>query len=402
MTSKVPLRRFSAVAVTAALAATLIPAANAAPTKRHQTAPTATITDGPANGSTSSSPSASFSFKSNLTGSSFKCSIDSSAYSGCTSPAAYSSLSDGSHTFRVAAVKNGMTGTPATDSWTVASSSTSPTPTPTPTPTPSPSAYFSADPNVTGTLAPWQYFDAGGTFSVSNYPNGVTSPGVVGVRNDPLGQEGKVYQQTVTPNSNWFGGASRGDWTYLYNDQSAAYYGHNGQENWVHFKVMFPGNGAYNVTQGEWNTTHEAHMNSDFTRWSNTCEDAEITLDVVQYSGDASPYLGFRVLGGNDTCPMNDGSSVWTYDPQPLKFDHWYDITYHVIWSPDASKGYIQWWRDGQLMLDKHMPTLWQRPDGSTDVAEFELNNYRLHNTSNSTLYYSKTKIGPTQASVGF
>ena len=49
-----------------------------------------------------------------------------------------------------------------------------------------------------------------------------------------------------------------------------------------------------------------------------------------------------------------------------------------------------------------HRPTLWQRPDGTTDHVELELNNYRLHASWNATVYYGKLKTGTTRASVGF
>ena len=69
------------------------------------TAPDTTITAGPANGSSTSSTSASFSFTGsdnislpgNLT---FECQLDGASFSTCTSPISYSSLTAGSHTFR--------------------------------------------------------------------------------------------------------------------------------------------------------------------------------------------------------------------------------------------------------------------------------------------------------------
>jgi hypothetical protein len=220
----------------------------------------------------------------------------------------------------------------------------------------------------------------------------------VTVTGDPVGQQGKVYQETVCAVCNNSTGASAGDWVYLFNEPTS-YFGHNGQENWMHFRVMFPGGGAYHNTLGEWNTLMETHTDNNVQG----CEDAELFLNVVQYVDDPYPYLGFRALGGPDTCPLNDGSGVWTYDSSnPLQYNHWYDMLFHVIWSPSSQTGLIEWWKDGTLMVSKHTATLWQRPDGSTDVTDFELNNYRLHATWNSTVYYSKTAIGSTAASVGF
>ena len=92
------------------------------------TAPTATITSGPASGSTVNSASASFGFSSNETGSTFECSLDGAAYTTCSSPQNYTNLSDGSHTFSVKATDAvGNTGTPVSRTWTVSTDSVAPT-----------------------------------------------------------------------------------------------------------------------------------------------------------------------------------------------------------------------------------------------------------------------------------
>jgi len=81
-------------------------------------APDTTITGGPSG--TVNTSSASFTFTSTIPGSTFACSLDGAGATPCTPPAAYSGLSDGSHTFSVAATANGVTDpTPATASWTV-------------------------------------------------------------------------------------------------------------------------------------------------------------------------------------------------------------------------------------------------------------------------------------------
>ncbi len=82
-------------------------------------APTVSITSGPAAGSTQTSASASFAFTSNRSGSTFQCSLDGAPYASCSSPASYSSLVTGSHTFSVEASDSGLTSSPASVTWTV-------------------------------------------------------------------------------------------------------------------------------------------------------------------------------------------------------------------------------------------------------------------------------------------
>jgi hypothetical protein len=82
------------------------------------TPPDTTITSGPSG--TVSSSSASFSFTSSQPSSTFGCTLDGGAVVSCSSPATYSGLADGAHTFTVAATASGLTDpTPATASWTV-------------------------------------------------------------------------------------------------------------------------------------------------------------------------------------------------------------------------------------------------------------------------------------------
>jgi chitodextrinase len=82
-------------------------------------APDTTITAGPS-GSVNSS-SASFSFTATESGSTFACRLDNAAFSACTSPISYTTLTNGSHTFQVAATDavGNTDSTPASRTWTV-------------------------------------------------------------------------------------------------------------------------------------------------------------------------------------------------------------------------------------------------------------------------------------------
>src|SRR6266540_4668007 len=81
--------------------------------------PETTITAGPA--SLSASPEATFAFTSDESGSTFECSLDGSAFAACSSPAAYTGLGDGAHTFHVRATDSSPNpdATPAGASWTI-------------------------------------------------------------------------------------------------------------------------------------------------------------------------------------------------------------------------------------------------------------------------------------------
>jgi large repetitive protein len=81
------------------------------------TAPTVTITSGPAE--LTSATSASFTFSANEAAT-FECSLDGATLATCTSPAVYSGLGLGDHTFTVVATDMaGSVGEPVTYTWTV-------------------------------------------------------------------------------------------------------------------------------------------------------------------------------------------------------------------------------------------------------------------------------------------
>ncbi len=83
------------------------------------TPPDTTITGGPPESSTTAS-TVSFTFSSEA-GATFQCQVDGGSFTGCTSPYTITSLTNGSHTFRVRAIDavGNIDPTPATRTWTV-------------------------------------------------------------------------------------------------------------------------------------------------------------------------------------------------------------------------------------------------------------------------------------------
>jgi hypothetical protein len=77
----------------------------------------------------------------------------------------------------------------------------------------------------------------------------------------------------------------------------------------------------------------------------------------------------------------------------PIRYDHWYDVKYQVNWS-SGSDGFVKAYVDGVLLANHTGPTLYRRPDGTTDHTNFELVNYRSHSDWNSTIYFDDVWIG--------
>jgi hypothetical protein len=269
---------------------------------------------------------------------------------------------------------------------------------------------FWADPNRTHNLRPWLRFDPGNADAsdgilVSDQPHGASSPGVVRIVRDPLRRQGLVYRETVTPAAH-ASNATDSDSVYLWNSPGT-YLGNNGQQNWIHFRIMFPS--SYRPTSGEWNIFTEFHNNSGYQKWYDSgrisLEYPELALYVTNYTG-GRPRLMWRVRGGTDGLQdMSVGKDVFDLrrvGKSPFRRGHWYDMLLHVVWSPDPTRGRFAWWLDGRRQFDGALPTLWRRPDGSTDHVQLELNNYREHVGWNATVYYSKIAVGPTRASVAF
>src|SRR5262249_12452602 len=135
-----------------------------------------------------------------------------------------------------------------------------------------------------------------------------------------------------------------------------------------------------------------------------TCSREDVNIDwrvttdfpVVTNQVGVNPHLKMRVMGGPTCSPQ----TTW-YDFGPLQLNHWYDILYQVVWTPDSSAGQVNAWVDGAQVAAYRGPTLYLRPNGTVSHTNFEIVNYRLAANWNSTIYFGRELAGPTRASVG-
>ncbi|MGO8862182.1 MAG: hypothetical protein ACLQRH_15650, partial [Acidimicrobiales bacterium] len=77
-----------------------------------------TVTSEPTNPTTSTS--ATFTYKDSVSGVTFKCALDSGSFTGCASTGiSYSSLAEGSHTFKVEALSKSSTSSATSYTWAI-------------------------------------------------------------------------------------------------------------------------------------------------------------------------------------------------------------------------------------------------------------------------------------------
>jgi hypothetical protein len=170
---------------------------------------------------------------------------------------------------------------------------------------------------------------------------------------------------------------------------------------WYHVRVRFPG-GRYKPTPGEWNwlvVWHNDSRTSSFPHANSIAmgvlTDYKQTSRVVKPG--RRPRLFLRLLGGDVTAPQSYTVKLL---PNSLRYDRWYDILFHFVWSPDPRIGLAEWWVNGRLRASVAFPTLYTLPDGSHSYNGFGLYNYRLHAPWTSEVDFDNVALGPDRASV--
>jgi hypothetical protein len=179
--------------------------------------------------------------------------------------------------------------------------------------------------------------------------------------------------------------------------QRPAAYGTDGHGVWQHFSVRFAH--GFRATPGEWNVFAEWHDDKGWQKFPEISFEYANLIWMIRTPPriKRGARIGMRVMGGSPTAPR----TVHANGPF-LRTEHWYDFLAHTVWSPNPSKGLIEWWLDGKLLYSRHLPTLYTRPDGSVNTVYFGEYNYRLHASWDSTIYFDGTRLGPTRSSVHY
>jgi hypothetical protein len=114
-----------------------------------------------------------------------------------------------------------------------------------------------------------------------------------------------------------------------------------------------------------------------------------------------NPRLFLQVPGGLTSCGNACLKRFFPFAYNSLLVNHWYDMVLHMMWSPTA--GHVQWWVDGQKMVDVSTPTEYVRSDGTWSYAGSRgLYNYRHWASWSSSVDGEDYIVGPTATSINF
>jgi hypothetical protein len=251
---------------------------------------------------------------------------------------------------------------------------------------------FSASPIRTAPLS-------GGAYFQDDFENGLGQWSMEGGSSQfGLGTGFTGQAATLTTLSNSAGPNASSQMASLYLNPGASVRASDGNDTWYHVKLYLPSD--YHATTGEWNWLVEWH--DDLTTYNECNSCSSIALGVytdypVTTGYGQNPRLALRLMGGPTSAPV---TKTVTLPTNSLQLGHWYDLTFHFVWSSSATAGQAQWWVDGQQYLSTAFPTLYRRNDGSASINGFGLYNYHLSSSWASTVSFDHVLIGPTQASV--
>jgi Polysaccharide lyase len=172
------------------------------------------------------------------------------------------------------------------------------------------------------------------------------------------------------------------------------------ESTWYHVDMMLPAR-AYRPTTGTWNWLVEWHDDPHTAPSSSGPYSIALGIytgyPVVAGKVGVDPKLVLRMAGGSARHPTYQG----LVSPIRVRYDHWYSLTFHFVWSDSAKTGAVQWFVDGRLTASEHFPTLYANPDGTMSYNSFGVYNYHLTCPWPSTVDFGGIAIGPTRMSVG-
>ena len=186
------------------------------------------------------------------------------------------------------------------------------------------------------------------------------------------------------------------------------------EETWYRFHIrLAPGFAATPGTQNalfefhvDQRTEADAKANGGVTAYSTIID---IKADGPSCSGSpawcgtpgTNPRLFLQVPGGPTSCGTACQKRIYPFPSNSLLINHWYDMVLHMVWSP--TQGSVQWWVDGQKMVDVATPTEYVRSDGTWSYATgLGLYNYRHWASWPSSVDGDEFIWGPSAASIGF
>jgi hypothetical protein len=127
---------------------------------------------------------------------------------------------------------------------------------------------------------------------------------------------------------------------------------------------------------------------------------------LLQWKGEytGSPPLAIGLEGDqlNVSVRNADGRTVTRVWHSQMRGGQWDRFVMHVRWSPNPSNGFIEFWRNGELVLPR-MParTMMTTSDGVADRNYLKLGLYRSRGIAvTQVLYHDAMRIGRTYRSV--
>ncbi len=160
-----------------------------------------------------------------------------------------------------------------------------------------------------------------------------------------------------------------------------------------------------------WHIFQEWHKNDDDHAPGPTSTKTELSQKALLHKtlgGKTSPKILWwyetdqvqnetNGIGGQSSGPIGG-------TPLPIKFNHWYSIVTYIEFSPDPTKGLIEWYVDSVLRARGKWPTMPQRSDGVTPGLSWQAGMYRDNAVGGThgdeQIYIGLMAAGPTRASV--